>query len=468
MRQSTLRWASTEFGRADLGDTRRRERLVRVAARVYERASGSIAAAFKRDKEREGAYDFVENRHVDADEITAASVQATLDRIERLPYVVVPVDGTSITITDRHRKRDFGRVGSNNNGARGLKLVDALAVQPDGTVAGWLALTFWARPDADSSASDHQLRARPIEEKETRYWVGAIEAARNALDERGVRGWFQVDREGDGHDLLTALQGTDHWWTVRGNADRSIEIDGGTKALLRAQLLSRRPAGEYLLKVPGRSQPKRTARTARMVVRVAEVVLRMRDRANHGRITRLAVTAVWAREEGTTPAGEEPIDWLLYTNVPVVSLQDALRVVRTYALRWRVEDCHRTWKTGRCNVESTQLRSFAAVKRWAIILIVIAARIERIKHLSRTTPDAPASVELSPFELRALVALKYEGKPPPQGELTIGQATRIIAEFGGWANKYSKTKRPGSVVLGRGLEYLQSAAELLEVQAARK
>jgi hypothetical protein len=205
-----------------------------------------------------------------------------------------------------------------------------------------------------------------------------------------------------------------------------------------------------------------------MVVRVGQVVLRMRDRANNGRITRLAVTAVWAREEGTAPAGEDPIDWLLYTNVPVVTFQDALRVVRTYALRWRVEECHRTWKTGRCNVESTQLRSYAAVKRWAIILIVIAARIERLKHLSRNAPDTPASVELSEFELRALIALKYEDSEPPKGELTIGQATRIIAEFGGWANKYSKTKKPGSVVLGRGLEYLQSAAELLEIQAAKK
>jgi len=175
------------------------------------------------------------------------------------------------------------------------------------------------------------------------------------------------------------------------------------------------------------------------------------------------VNVVWAREEGTTPGGEEPIDWLLYTNHPVEDLDDARLVIRSYSYRWRVEDCHRAWKRGRCNVEATKLRSYAAVKRWAIILIVVAARIERLKHLSRTTPNAPASIELSEFEIRALIALKYEDKPF-DGPLTIGRAVTILAEFGGWANKYSG-KPPGAVVLGRGLEYVEPAARLLERQA---
>lgn len=448
-----------------MGDQRRTERLIAIGARVCERARGSVASVFKRDREREGAYDFVENGHVDADEITAASVQATLDRVEKLPYVVVPVDGTSMAVVDRKGTRDFGRIGSDDHGARGLKLIDALAVQPDGVVAGWLALTFWARPDADphDRRTQHQLRARPVDEKETRYWLQTIQAACAALDERGAQGWFQIDREGDNGDLLQALNATHHDWTVRGNADRSIQLEGADTDSVRAELLRRRPACTYRLRVTAR--PKRRARSARMVVRVARVVLRLRDRATH-RITRLPVNVVWAREEGTTPAGEDPIDWLLYTNRAIDSVDDATLVVLQYSRRWRVEDCHRCWKSGRCNVEATKLRSFAAAKRWAIILIVVAARIERLKHLSRITPDAPASIELNEFELRALIDLHFEGKPP-KTDLTIARAVAIIAEFGGWANKYSG-KPPGSVVIGRGLEYLQPAARLLELQSGRK
>lgn len=461
MRAASKRFAHEEFGRAELGDTRLTSRLVKVAARAYDRG-GTVAAVFKRDCEREGAYDFLENRRVEADAITASSVAATLDRIESQPYVVVPVDGTSVQVVDRERVRDFGRIGTDNNGARGLKLVDALAVLPCGSVAGWLALRLWARPDVDPSLgkSEHELRKRPVEEKETHHWIEAIQAARVALDEGGVRGWFQIDREGDNHDLLSALRDTQHWWTVRGNADRSIQLQGVGVGKLRSELARRAVAFEYRLDVPPRS--KRRTRRARMVVRTGSVTLRMRDRSAGG-FTQLPVTVVWAREEGTTPGDEEPIDWLLYTNRPVETIDDARLVIRSYSYRWRVEDCHRTWKRGRCNVEATKLRSYAAVERWAIILIVVAARIERLKHLSRTTPDAPASIELSDFEIRALIALKYEGKPF-EGTLTIGRAIKILAEFGGWANKYSG-KPPGAVVLGRGLEYLEPAARLLERQA---
>jgi hypothetical protein len=462
MRAASKRAALEEFGHAKLGDARRTCRLVLVAGEAFERG-GTVAAVFKSKRGLEGAYDFLENPLVDADAITASSVQATLNRIESLPYVVVPVDGTSLQVVDRKGSCDFGRIGSDNHGARGLKLVDALAVQPNGAAAGWLALTFWARPDVDPSRaakSEYELRKRPVEEKETQHWITSIKGARAALDERAVRGWFQIDREGDSHDLLSALRDTEHWWTVRGNVDRTIQLEGKNVGTLRSELASSATAFEYSLDVPAR--PKRRARRARMVVRVGSVRLRMRDRST-GRITRLPVNVVWAREEGATPAGEDPIDWLLYTNHDVESVNDARLVIQSYSYRWRVEECHRTWKRGRCNVEATQLRSYAAVKRWAIIQIVNAARIERLKYVSRTTPDAPASIELSEFEIRALIGLKYENKPF-EGTLTIGQAVSILAEFGGWANKYSG-KPPGAVVIGRGLEYLEPAARLLETQA---
>jgi hypothetical protein len=459
-------WAREEFGGADLGDVRRTERLVAMGARACEGPSGTVASVFGEDRELQGAYDFLENPAVDAREIVGSTARATTARVARQPYVFVPIDGTSIQISDWRRQRDFGRIGSDSNGSRGLKLVDALAVEPNGTVAGWLALTFWAR-------SDHKLpprgtearRGRALEERETRHWIETVDAARAALDERGVRGWFQIDREGDGRDLLTALDASAHWWTVRANHDRSIELEGGTASRLRTELAKRRTTGRY--KLPVRAGRDRRARTAQMIVRTARVVLRLRDRRT-GRITRFAVTVVWALEAGTTPAREKPLDWLLYTNHPVDSFDDAKLVIDGYAQRWRVEECHRAWKRTGCDVESTQLRSFAAVQRWAIILLVVAARIERLKRLSRATPLEPATVAFSRFEIQAMTMMLFEDRPQPEGEPTLGQATRWLAEIGGWANKYSKTKpHPGAVVLGRGLERIRIPARFLEVASKR-
>ena len=442
----------------ELGDTRRTGRLVQMAATACERPSGKVAAVFKSDREREGAYDFLENKHVAVEAIVEGLVLATVNRSVGLPFVFVPVDGSSIAVTDWTGERDFGRIGSDSNGARGLKVIDALAVDPQGTPIGLLGLTWWARSMKRSPKDTHARQSRPLEQKETRYWVQTVRIACSALDEGKVRGWFQVDREGDGRELLLALQQTEHWWTVRGNADRSIELEGGDISKLRAELSLQRELGTYTLQVVAR--PGRRARTARMVVRVAHVVLRLRDKKN-GRITKLPVTTVWAREEGTTPAGEKPIDWLLHTNRPVDTLEDAMLVIWGYAQRWRVEEFHKTWKSGACDIESTQLDSSAPVQLWATILAPVAVRIERLKHLGRTQPEAPASVDLSPLEIQALKALKF-GANAPAKEPTLAEVVLWLAEMGGYANKYSG-KPPGSVVLGRGLQYLRPAARLLEM-----
>jgi hypothetical protein len=454
-------WSVAEFGRVDLGDTRRTERLVAIGAAACERPCGRVAAVFLTDREREGAYDFFESDHVEAKEIMAGIAAATVTRSLGQPFVFVAVDGTSVTVVDHGHEHDFGCVGSDSNGARGAKVVDALAIAPDGVVIGWLGLTFWARSPKRKvpARSTHARQARPVEEKETRYWLQTVKAASDALDERNLRGWFQIDREGDGCDLLLALRDSGHFWTVRGNTDRSVEIEGGDVGRLRAQLAAGVVAGNYELEVTAR--PKRRARTARMVVRVAKVLLRLRDRRNN-QITKLQVTTVWAREEGTTPPGEEPIDWLLHTNRDVENLEDAKLVIYGYAQRWRVEECHRTWKGGECDVESMQLRSFAALERWATVLAAIATRIERIKRLSRTQPATPATIEFTPIELRALKMLKF-GEERPDYEPTIAEAISWLAEMGGYANKYSG-KPPGATVLGRGLRHLRPAARLLAIQ----
>ena len=75
-------------------------------------------------------------------------------------------------------------------------------------------------------------------------------------------------------------------------------------------------------------------------------------------------------------------------------------------MRWRIEEFHRTWKSGACNGEDTQLRSREAVIRWASMLAVVAVRIERLKRLSREEPTRSAADELSDIEIEVLLLLK--------------------------------------------------------------
>src|SRR5262249_41985850 len=156
--------------------------------------------------------------------------------------------------------------------------------------------------------------------------------------------------------------------------------------------------------------PKRSARRAHVVVRTHRLTFKMRPAGNVHFYDLIPLNVVWLREEGTTPPGEPPIDWMLLTNHPVDSADDVQKVVHSYVQRWRIEEFHKTWKSAGCNVESTQLRRADALKKWLILLASVAARIERLKHLSRKEPERPATVELTRHELQAVLLLKRREK----------------------------------------------------------
>jgi hypothetical protein len=246
---------------------------------------------------------------------------------------------------------------------------------------------------------------------------------------------------------------------VRSAWDRVIEQTGHDKQYLRAHMAASCVIGTYELDVPGNGA--RRARTARMVMHAAEVTLLLRDVRTDKRHP-LRVRVVWVHEQGTTPAGEKPLDWMLLTNAPIDTLEAASQVVLGYSVRWRVEEFHKTWKSGACNVEDTQLRSRNAIIRWATILAVVATRIERLKRLARTEPERPANEELTPVELEVLLALKRRYMKRTEkitDEIpTIGQAVRWLADIGGYTGK-SSGGPPGSITIQRGLARVKNGVE---------
>ena len=198
-------------------------------------------------------------------------------------------------------------------------------------------------------------------------------------------------------------------------------------------------------------------------MRAARVPLVLSDHHVGSSVAR-ELTVIWARERGTMRAGDRRVEWMLYTTDQAQRPADACQVVERYSRRWRIEELHRTWKSGACNVETMQLRSPHAAIKWASMLAAVAARIERLKTLSRTSPEQPATVELADVEIRALIVLKRGEKKRnetiPDDTPTLGQAVRWIADLGGYIGSKSSGP-PGSTVIARGLERLTIAAELL-------
>ena len=448
-------WARETFGDIDLGDTRRSERLVRIGTRAGQKPAGQVSDVFQRENERQAAYDFLESDRVVPETIIRGVAAVTARTSVGKRCVFVPIDGSSLTLVDRVGDKGFGSIGRRELPTRGLKVITALAVDTGGTPLGVAALEWWTR----GAKRPTRTRRWRGDETEMRYWRDAIDHIEASFEHTApdVRRWYVLDREGDESSILSKLSNAGASFTIRSKHDRLVQRDNGRRAKLGTVARRGKHVGTYCVEVaPG---PKRRPRRAALDVRAERVTMLLPNYEQQYNPSALEVTVLLARERNA-PRGEKRLEWRLLTHQPISSEKDALRIIQSYCTRWRIEEFHRTWKSGACGVEDTLLQRRAHVIRWATVLAAVAARTERLKYLARNNADAPATVELSRIEIEALIAAKRHYKNSveviPDGIPTIRQAVHWIAQLGSW-DRYRKGE-PGSIVIARGLACFQAWA----------
>ena len=365
-----------------------------MAASAADRPSGKVAVVFDRMRDREGAYDFLE-RGDDAAAVADGMFRATAARVRGAKSIYVAIDIASLTLTDEKKTKGFGPVGSPNGPVYGLMVANALAVSEAGVPLGLIDQCYWVRGDYMRGTIEERTKKnlrRPFEDKQGANFVRAASRAMSRLEDSGVTPWVVIDREGDNREILSVLHLMPCHFTVRGTKNRSLSKSSDEQNV-RESLELEKPRLQQQVAI-GRSGA-RAARSATVEVRAKKVTLQFG--ANPlAPSEQLEVHAVLIREVEVTSNRTDALNWLLYTNAPVVSNEHAARIVDSYRTRWRIEEFHRTWKRGECNVEDAQLRSADAVIKWATILAAVATRIERLKYLSRREPETPATAELSP------------------------------------------------------------------------
>lgn len=407
---------------------------------------------------RQGAYDFLSNDRVSPDAIQDAVTQSVGLGCSGTEFCFVVVDGTALTLTDWRRKKDFGAIGATNLGARGLKVINAYAIAMDGTPIGLLAQRWWKR-EAHLKRKDCQFRT--VDQKETRHWLDAIRRTTLSMAENDSRAWFQLDREGDRYATLKTLHESGQWFTVRSTYGHRFLVGCRRTTRLRHAVAKSRVRGSFQLKVPAKFN--RLGRKATMLVRTTSVVLDMKEPSTGDQL-HLSVNVVDARES-RPPRGAPAIHWRLLTNRTVESPKDVADILHGYSQRWKIEELHRTWKSGACRVEDSQLHTASGVTKWAIIMAAIAARIERLKHLHRTTPQGSGESEFTPCEIAAIILMKRRhrrrNEPEPTPDPTLGELILWLGELGGYTGR-SSGGPPGSITIRRGLDMVLPIAEALE------
>jgi hypothetical protein len=449
-------WAEQEFGNTQLGNEARTNRLVSVAAAVAAKGGGTITSVFAGDEAgREGGHRLVE-KHGELHEALAESAAAAcFKRADDLPFLVAPIDGASLTPVSKGWEGEFGPVGNSRTPSRGLNVINCIGVTPSGTPLGVLHQLYWTRPNKRRNVKRSARRRLDFEEKETLHWLETTEQVLAAKESAGYQGqlWFQADRGADFSEFLAWAALAPCWVTVRANGNRKVRM-GETRAKLWQVVTATPACHRYTLDVP-RSED-RHPRQASLEIRFREVDIELPS--GDWRRTRIPMTAVLVKETTPGVSRKQAIEWMLLTNKPISTPHEAREVVKMYSLRWRIEECHKTWKSV-CRVEDSQLKTAGAYAFWARILFSVSLRAERLKRLARETPDVPATTEftLTELEVMRMRLKKAKGVKNP----TLALAVEWVARIGGYIGK-SSGGPPGAITIGRGLEFLEAAAWTLD------
>jgi len=443
-----------ELGTIDLGDVRLNRRSRRVLGKLGMKPSESISTACGGWDETRAAYRLLDQDRVTAKRVLAPHVERTEERLRAHERVLCIQDTTELDYTTK--KGRMNGLGPLNYESRwGLYLHPTLAVTPDRIPLGVLDTHTWARKPGrlgqDTAAS------RPLEEKESARWVEGF-AQVNALAEAlpDTRLTYIADREGDLYDLFVEAPCPDHGadWLVRGQYHERRLSDGRTlrEALADAPVLTTisftRPGGH--------GKPARPVEQHLKAVRVTLKAPYRRDR----RLSKVTVTALLATEIDP-PSNDDPLEWLLLTNLPVETPEQALEKIAWYLCRWHVEVFFKILKSG-CKIERLQLEERKHLEPAITFYMIIAWRVLLLTHLGRACPELPCDVVFDAAEWQA-VYLVTQRQAPPEEPPSLDAMVRMVASLGGFLNRKSDGF-PGPQSLWIGLQRAADFVLALEAQ----
>jgi hypothetical protein len=327
-----MSWVANEVARCRLKDQRLQQRLAVIVERLGAKPTASIPAACRGWGETQATYRFFSNDRVEAREILDGQSQATVKRIAAESVVLSVQDTTFLEYIKDVMEKGMGTLRETSREEHLLH--PSVAFTPARVNLGVLTPQFWQRPE---ESVGHLRAQRPIEEKASYRWlVGygvACEVQRCCPETLVVS---VADREGDIHEwfLASAERAEEERaaFVIRAKCNRRVAAQPQDTYLWGA-LRAAPVLGQTTIEVAARAG--RAARRADLTVRT-QVVTFDRRRRRGGNLPPVQVQAISVTEE-VPPPGEEPLEWMLLTDLPVDDFKTARLIIEWYRARRQVE-----------------------------------------------------------------------------------------------------------------------------------
>ncbi|WP_305424155.1 IS4 family transposase [Photobacterium leiognathi] len=445
-------WAQKQFGQADLNDPRRTQRLVALATSLAEQPGIPISKLIISPADMEGAYRFIRNDQIKAEDIAEAVFYVTAQEALEQQTLLALEDTTSLSYS-HHSIQDTLGHSNQGNRHRAMFVHSTLLFAPEThTVVGLIEQQRWTR-DIEKRGQRHQHATRPYKEKESYKWEQASRHVAERLGEKMSEVISVCDREADLFEYLTYKHEQQQRFIVRSMQSRCIEEHDNLLYDYASKLLS---AGSKELKIPQKGGRK--SRTAHLDIKYAPVTLK--SPANKKEFDNISLYYVGCIEQGES---DDKLAWHLLTSEPVTNKEEALNIVSYYERRWLIEDFHKVWKSEGTQVEQLRMQSKDNLERLSVILAFIATRLLQLRFMNESKELSSSCCErVLKGKAWKLMWLKLEKKKLPKEAPNISWAYKSIARLGGWKDT-KRTGRASVKTLWQGWFRLQTILEGYEL-----
>jgi hypothetical protein len=429
-----------------LPDVRLERRLSFMIDQFSSQPNATIPQATEERKHMDAAYAFFGHTRIRPDNILHACLPPTRLRIQNHARILVIQDTSEANFSTLNDTDELGY--TNGSHVQGLLIHSSLAVTTDGLPLGLLTQQIWTRDPAHKGDTKTR-RQRPTADKESFRWMDHAAAARSVLGP-DVSIVHIADREGDIYDWLAAPRSTQSHLLIRiAQANRTVVYGpDGESGKLAAVVGSQTPLGYHTLEIPRADD--RPSRQVVLTLRVAAVrIAPPRHAKNRKSLPEVPVWVIEAVEENP-PRGQKGLCWRLVSTESVTTLDEAVRALKEYTFRWRIERFHYVLKQG-CQVERLQLGTADRLSNAIAVYSQVAVRVLRLAYMARVSPDTPATEEFDAVELAVLS--RGSSKKSGGRVRTIREAVCAIARLGGHLGR-KNDHLPGTKVLWRGLQRL--------------
>lgn len=453
-------WAQAEMSSINLGDERLNKRAVIMLSELGSKPTQSIPVASGGRAEMQASYRFFDNEKATFEKVLEPHIAMTRRRIAEHDTVLLVEDTSEIELT--RPQQQMKGLGILTGKRRGFLLHELHAFTPQGLPLGTLGAQVINREQAPvkRSKTDKQQERKhtPIEEKESYRWVQFLQVSRAAAaSSPSTRCICLADSEADIYEMFaepraTSPQDQPVHFVVRACQNRAVqeqclhvrELVLQNPVLYEAQLHVRARRAKTSLPSQPRRKKARGERVASVQVRAATVTLRPPWRADR-QLEPVTVNVVLVRE-ANPPRGEEAVEWLLFTTLPIDTSEQVKEVVQFYCGRWNIEIFFRTLKSG-CQIEHRRFEEIDRVLPCLAMYMIVAWRTLFVCRMGKECPDMDCEAIFEASEWKS-VWMAVKRKKPPRHPPQLKEIVTLVACLGGYIQRPKSPPGPKAMWIG--------------------